>query len=71
MPKIKQNQIAEELGISKQDMSKSKNSINSLQKINSNHEQDITLYVANSQEVIEFANNIERCCQPVIDRIMR
>lgn len=61
----------EELGISKQDMSKSKNSINSLQKINSNHEQDITRYVANSQEVIEFANNIERCCQPVIDRIMR
>jgi hypothetical protein len=60
-----------ELDISKTDMANSKNAVNSLQKINKTHEQDIIRYVENSHEVIEFANNIERCCQPVIDRIMR
>jgi len=59
-----------ELGISKQDMSKCRNANNSLQKINSNHEQDIIRYVANSHDVIEFAHKLEHHCQPVIDRIL-
>jgi hypothetical protein len=59
-----------ELGISREDLSINKKSTNSLQKINTNHKQDIEKHVENYQEVIDFAESIERCCKPVIDRIM-
>jgi hypothetical protein len=64
------DQIAfEKLNIDIQDMANVRNQSNSLQKINTDHQTDISLSCTNHKDIIDFARSIDKSCQTVIKRI--